>query len=452
MARKRVALSSIVFIALGVIIILSAALLLSRMIARRNRPNVLIIAVDALRPDRLGCYGAEDALSPAIDSLAAQGVIFLNATTQAPATGPSFSTLMTSRYPLVHGVTLSGMSLEPEQLTLAEVLQQAGYQTAAFPGSVILHRESGLDQGFQTYESLPEGGMPYRDAAEVNSFLLPWLEAHTDRPFFALVHYMETHDPYRYHDPQAPYTIERDRIETIYKEQIELDEAEICRIRAAYDSEVTHVDQHIENVLRKLEELDVRRRTIIILTADHGELLYEHERGFGHSRYLYQETALVPLIIASPPILPQNTKVDAIVELRDLAPTILDLSGIPAPSEFEGRSLLGLMNGEESEDFYLAYTMREPWTFLTGGPAHALRIGDWKLIQFEDGTDLLFDLSSDPQEQTNLAQKRPDITNPLRDRLLNMVRSQTKRTTRAHLPESISEETLERLRSLGYID
>lgn len=452
MARKRVALSSIVFVALGVIAILLAALILSRMIERRNRPNVLIIAVDALRPDRLGCYGAQDALSPAIDSLAAQGVMFLNATTQAPATGPSFSTLMTSRYPLVHGVTLSGMGLEPGQLTLAEVLQQAGYQTAAFPGSVILHRESGLDQGFQTYEALPEEGMPYRDAAEVNSFLLPWLEAHTHRPFFAFVHYMETHDPYRYHDPQAPYTIERNYIDNIYREQIQLDEAEIRRIRAAYDSEVTYIDQHIENVLRKLEEFDVRRRTIIILTADHGELLYEHERGFGHYRYLYQETALVPLIIAFPALLPQNTNVDAIAELRDLAPTILDLLGISAPPEFEGRSLVGLMNGEEPENFYLAYTMREPWTFLTDGPAHALRVGHWKLIHFEDGTDLLFDLSADPQEQMNLAEKRPDITNPLRDRLFNMVHNQMKRAISVRPPDSIPEETLERLRSLGYID
>ncbi len=452
MPHRRAILFAIAFLTLAAVSILVAALVLLGPARRSARYNVLIIAVDALRPDRLGCYGAEGDLSPAIDSLAEHGVTFLNTTTQAPATGPSFSTLMTSRYPIVHGVTSSALGLEPDQLTLTEVLLQAGYQTAAFPGSVILHRKSGLDQGFQTYEELPKGPTPYRDASEVNSLLLPWLDANADSTFFAFVHYMETHDPYRYHGPDTPYTIERDYIETVYKEQIDLDEAELAGIRAAYDSEVAYVDGHIRQVLQKLDDLDVRRRTIVILIADHGELLYEHERGFGHFRYLYQETALVPLVISSPTLPVLNVRVPEIVELRDLAPTILDMLNIPVPKQFEGRSLLGLIYGESSQDFLLAFTMREPWTHLPGGPAYALRMGDWKLIHFEDGTDFLFDLSSDPQEHTDLSKKRPDITNSMRDRLSKMIRNQIDRVSAMRLPESITKERLEQLRSLGYID
>ena len=452
MTQRRATLFIVALLTLAAAVLLVAALILIQPPRPGNRLNVLILAVDALRPDRLGCYGATGNPSPAIDSLASQGVMFLNATTQAPATGPSFSTMLTSRYPLIHGVISSALGLQPNQLTLTEALHNAGYQTAAFPGSLVLHRASGLDQGFDTYPELPKGGLPYRDASEINNLLLPWLDTHAGSTFFAFVHYMETHDPYRHHGPDKPYVVEEDYIESVYREQIQLEETELHRIRAAYDSEVTYADQHIRKVLTKLDQLDLRRNTVIILLADHGELLYEHERGFGHFRFLYQETCLVPLIITSPTLPTQDTKVPDVVELRDLAPTILDMLQMGTPSEFEGRSLLALMNGQESDEFVLAYTMREPWSHLPGGPAHALRLGDWKLIHFDDGTDFLFDLSSDPNEQVNLAQKRPDITNSLRDRLLEMVRLQMQRAVTARLPESISEERLEQLRSLGYID
>ena len=219
--------------------------------------NVIIIAVDALRADRLGCYGAEDALSPAVDSIAAQGVMFLNATTQAPATGPSFTTLMTSRYPLVHGVVTSGFSLAGSQLTLAEVLRDAGYQTVAFPGNAAVVPRLGLSQGFELYDSRADTDDEQLDAQEISDHLLPWLESHARKPFFVFAHYTEPHAPYRFHDPDSPYTIPGQYLKSIFEERRELDQNELARIRAAYDSEVSLADQHIKQVLHKLDEIGV---------------------------------------------------------------------------------------------------------------------------------------------------------------------------------------------------
>ncbi|HEU4403485.1 MAG TPA: sulfatase-like hydrolase/transferase [Candidatus Polarisedimenticolia bacterium] len=413
-----------------------------------ERPSVLLITIDTLRADRLGCYGYAAGETPQIDRLAAGGVLFEQASTAAPLTLPSHVSILTGTYPAFHGVRNNGTyRLGPEATTLAEVLQGKGDATGAVIGGYPLAARFGLAQGFDTYDdSLPPEGvrqLSYRErkGEEVTRAGLAFLEKHSRGRFFLWLHYFDPHAPY---DPPAPY-------------------AE--RFRAApYDGEVAYVDRQVGTILGALDRLGARRHTLVALLSDHGEGLGDHGEAT-HGVFLYQSTLRVPLVLSLPGFLPAGRRVTAPVRTIDLMPTILGLAGLAVPEDVEGTSLVALATGAGSgadpglRAVAESVAPRENygWSDLA-----SIRIGDWKYIQAP--RQELYDLRSDPSEKNDLAGARAaDELARYREALDGTLSDSARRAEggrrsggdarsgAAGVRQDLDQTALERLRSLGYI-
>ena len=274
--------------------------------------NLLLITVDTLRADHVGCYGYRQIKTPTLDALAAQGVIFTKAITPAPLTLPAHSSIMTGQYPIQHGVRNNGnFVLGKGAHTLAEIMRENGYRTGACVGAFVLDSIFGLNQGFDFYEDrFPARGKPMevlyndRKAGEVTHIGLNWLEKNRGKKFFLWLHYFDPHATY---SPPAPFA----------------EEYQKC----PYDGEIAYTDQCIGDLFKGLERLGLSKRTIIILTADHGESLGEHGEAT-HAIFIYDATLRVPLIIKGPEgVFPKGKSIPALVSNMDILPTVLDLFG-----------------------------------------------------------------------------------------------------------------------------
>lgn len=354
--------------------------------------NVLLITLDTVRADRLGCYGYERAETPAIDGLAKRGVRFADAVTAVPITLPSHATIMTGVMPPKHRVRLNGFQQLPEEATtLAEVLRGRGYRTGAVVASVVLDAARGLDQGFDSYDDqmTSEGravmaGAVERPAAEVTSAAIRWLDTSTGAaaPFFLWVHYFDPHDPYA---PPEPF---RSR-----------------HAGAPYDGEIAYMDSEIGRLLAHVAELGAAPRTVVVLVADHGEGLGEHgERA--HSHLLYESTMRVPLVIAPGELIKRPIVMDGgVVCTADVAPTLLDLVGVAGGlPDGDGQSLVAgtAKEGEDAGDAERAVYMETLWPHLVHGwaPIYALRRHGDKYISAP--WPEYYDLARDPGERENL--------------------------------------------------
>ncbi|MBM3321611.1 MAG: sulfatase [Candidatus Eisenbacteria bacterium] len=429
--------------------------------------NLLLITVDTLRADRLGCYGGTDARTPAIDRLARGGTLFTNAFCSIPITLPSHASIFTGLYPRTHKVLSHGYTLAPEHTTLAEVLREHGYQTGAFISSHVLDDKYGLAQGFDIYWKRYNYG---RERAErlmeeagedlLTLAVLDWLRLEAKEPFFIWLHWFHPHKPYEppgamraLHDPSPDSPLQPDvpTLQKVWEGAIDLPDEEVERFRSLYAGEVAFTDQQVGIVLSRLKDLGLLENTLVVLTADHGEVLYEHDRYFGHDIMLYEPSLQVPLILSGPGIAREERILDATVRNIDLFPTILDLLGIPSdPSAIEGRSFAAALQEQPMEDapvFAEVFPPKEVWKTE---PRHTVRFGDWKLIT-KDGTDVseLFDLSDDPAEKQNRSEdaieKRAEM-----ERLLREWIAAREGTAPEGYPE-LTEQERENLKSLGYI-
>lgn len=315
-----------------------------------ERPNVIFILVDTLRYDHLTPYGYERATSPEIARLlAAPGVVFDNAYSQAPWTLPSAVSYMTSRYPgEILGDNPAAHRIPEELPTLGPAMAALGYRTGAFFGNPILHEGNGFDRGFETFYS-PQGMEALeRHADDINRRAIPWLEAHRDEPFFLYVHYIDPHDPYRNPamvDNRSPWFpdpggVPGEWVHGIYNGKIPIDDLDltIAHLTALYDSEIRYVDAAIGALIATLPEA-VLENTLIVLTADHGEELYDHG-GWKHGHTLYEDQIHVPLIARWDRAIPAGRRLAGTVELIDLAPTLVAAAGGEAPPSWRGDSLL----------------------------------------------------------------------------------------------------------------
>jgi arylsulfatase A-like enzyme len=404
------------------------------------RWNVVVVTFDTTRADHLGCYGNADARTPVVDRLAAEGVLFESAYSSVPLTAPSHATLLTGRFPMAHGVRDNGLFvLGQEQLTLAEILKQRGYRTGAAVGGFPLLARYGLNQGFDFYDDRltpsydsPLAGAPRRRhafefeerrAARVNEAVFDWLGSGRGEPFFLWVHY---YDPHRPHDPPVPY------------DQLLAD---------PYDGEIAYADESLGTLLARLGRDGVLDRTLVVLTADHGEGLGEH-RELTHSYLLYESTLHVPLVMRGPG-LPAGRRVSGRVRLVDVAPTVLDALDIPVPPEMQGRSLEPLMGKGTSaaaERTHYAETL-SPRLSQNWGELRALYEGRWKYIHGPKPE--LFDLSADPRELQNLASSRPDQAATMRDALSTFLNRNSPPGGSRMSP--VDDETRARLQALGYL-
>jgi len=349
-------------------------------------PNVLVLMVDALRADHLGCYGYERDTSPHIDALATESILFRAAHAQSPWTKPSIPTLFTSLYPIQHGVYegerpgraghLESDVLSDAQHTLAEAFESAGFRTAAFVHNAQLPASHGFAQGFEVYE---HGSL---SAAEINRAFLEFAAREPDTPFFAYLHYLDVHWPYtpgppfdrRFSEPDGRrlpgaqgWRALRDGIN---QGAIQLTAGDRARLISLHDGGIAEMDQRIGELLEAMRERGALERTVVLLTSDHGEELLEHGK-VGHGGTLFDEVIRIPLMIRLPGGKGARA-VDEPARMLDIYPTLLAAAGIALPSSLEGRDLLGPPDGVPE----IVAETRHKRTYRA-----SLRRGDWKYIR-----------------------------------------------------------------------
>ena len=382
-------------------------------------PNVLVLLVDTLRADRLGCYGARPSPSPTLDRLAAAGVVFERATAQSSWTMPSMASLFTGLHPRSHGAWGSRSRVEDDDatgqllalgaVTWAEEAARAGITTVGFSANPLVSRDTNLAQGFETFVELPwdAEGRNWTPAATVNRFFLDWLAANRGLRFVAHLHYMEPHDPYtppRADRPPVPANV-RGPVADGWIRQLAnqvnwgrtppLPADEIAYLLGLYDGEIREWDAELARLLVGLDALGVRDSTLVVVTADHGEEFQEHGR-LTHGSHLYDETVRVPLVIAGPGIQPER-RAD-LAQGIDLFPTLAMRLGLATPAGLPGRDLFA---GRDATPAF-AETVRGIAPDGSRIELLSVRRDGWKLVRTPAlGRMELYDLTRDPGEREN---------------------------------------------------
>jgi arylsulfatase A-like enzyme/Flp pilus assembly protein TadD len=395
-------------------------------------PNVVVITIDTLRADHLGCYGDKEIRTPNIDALASEGARFERAYTPVPVTLPAHTVIFTGTYPMHSGMhDFSGNKLNPGQDTLASVLKQHGYVTGAVIGSAVLDSRFGLNQGFDVYydhfdfnrlqeSNLEEMERPGNVVADV---ALDWLGKNRNNKFFLWMHLYDPHYPYL---PPAPYSEE-------YKER-------------PYDGEIAFADAQVGRLVTFLKANGLYRNTIIVLSGDHGESLGEHGEQH-HGFFIYNATLHVPVIIR----LPGNSTprvVPDLVSLADLMPTVLQALKFDVPSQVQGFNLLPLMsakNAEEARSLYAETYL--PRLHFNWSELRAVETDKYHFIDAPKPE--LYDLSKDPGETQNLYAQKAAVSDELRARLTALVSQFTAGPELAQ-KTGLDPALMERLKSLGY--
>jgi arylsulfatase A-like enzyme len=409
-------------------LLVSAVLLLAAVAASvKTMPQgshiagVVIVTLDTTRADHLSPYGFMDARMPHLERLAREGVLFNRALTVAPLTLPAHTSILTGLLPASHGVRDNADGpLAERYTTLAEMLQQRGFRTGAFVGSIVLQADRGLSQGFATYQGVRRTQTTFtrqRPGDEVMNEAIAWLEQNAKDRFLLWAHLYDAHAPY---DPPEPYR---------------------SRVADPYVGELLFQDAQIGRLLDTLDRLKLKENTIVVVVGDHGEGLGEHGEAM-HGEQLYNSVLRVPFIVRAPGVRPGT--ITDVVRLVDVLPTVVSLLGVPAPAS-DGVSLLPALQGEHMD--LEAYAESLYPARLGGEPRRALSDGRFKLIL--GGGAELYDLDHDPFEERNLIIDRPRTANAMRTRLTQLTRVDDVSRLRA---QRVSPELRERLAALGYFD
>jgi arylsulfatase A-like enzyme len=467
--------------------------------AREGARNVLLVLIDTLRADHLGAYGYARGTSPTFDRLAREGVVFERTVAQASWTKPSVASLLTGAFVHEHGVVSSRDALGTSLPTLAEVLRERGYHTAAFSANPWITPEFRFDRGFEHFESgramsvqltnlyrlvmrverglrrvgvwLPLNDWVFSAAAEpslsnarrdemLTDATIEWLEGAVAEPFFAYVHLIGPHDPY---DPPARYAdafrddrwqdvprLKRPpaRVQSIFETAAPLDDVRLASLVAQYDGAILYTDELLRRLLATLERLDLDDRTLVIVTADHGEEFYEHGN-WRHGNQLYDEVVHVPLAMRLPGVLKAERRPDASMSI-DVFPTVLGVLGVPEAPRLSGRNLFA------SSEVPFPAVYSEHWRFEGGEySSHMVSWDRWKMNATRDSSGKsrieLYDLDTDPREKQNLFGKADgdhgDELRELEGMLADFSRTQP---ARAAAEVEVDRSTKERLRALGY--
>ncbi len=479
--------------------------------------NIILIILNTLRPDRLGCYGYSKNTSPAIDTLAQEGVIFKNAFSQAPFTSPSIASIFTSLYPFSHQVSRIPKDSLPQRVyTLAQILHDYGYRTVWFGDIDDLHSQN-----------VPGVLRSFDEKQDVNtaSGVLSWIEGHSKENFFVTIHCYQAHNQYfpysrfnnvfsqqvsktmiekldgirekawksiqkslRIH-PESIYDLlgkewvkahqgffmrsyseenvkrifdltenekQRKELRGLSREAIihfvrSLNEEQILDFLSLLDSSIFETDNTlIKQLVNKLKEMNLQGKTIIIITADHGNEFKEHGH-IGHGRYLYDESIHIPLIFHLPHF-QKALRIEELAESVDILPTTLDLVGITAPDQSQGISLVDIMAGRKGA-LTKEYVLSQSITGLA-----SIRSKEWKLIMdYQEGKQggivarELFDMKKDPGEKNNLINVRPEKAKQLEERFTAKLSGMyIYQDSQGEFPPTIDEKTRERIKKTGY--
>lgn len=438
--------------------------------------NLVILSIDTLRPDHLGCFGYVRDTSPHIDRLAQRSVLFEQAVTVHVATAPAHATVLTGLEPAGHGIRRNGGRLRAGVPTLAERFAADGWSTGGFVSGWTLQRHTELDRGFQIWDDdlgPPRAGAR-RSGAETTDRALEWLaqEVSDAHRFFLFLHLFEPHWPYeppardvlRFLPGQSELTtlsrpVHIDRRLAVNR----LTREERAEYVARYDGEIVVADRLVDRLIDSLDRLGVEHNTVVVVLSDHGETLFEREWAMDHGTRPYDEQARVPLIVNLPGDRLAGRRIPDQVSLLDVAPTVLEIFGLAPSSPLPGRSLLPLARG-------LADDQAPRPTFITarceparvphidaklvrGGLVRAVRLPGVKLVVFPTGPPTgvreLYDLIADPTEQNDLSAHKPALLAPLHDELERWWASVGADSDSA--PLELTPEVEAVLRELGYL-
>ena len=430
--------------------------------------NLLLVSIDSLRADHLGCYGYPRKTSPNIDALAEEGILFRNMISATSWTLPAHMSIFTAEDISTHGVAGDGRSLSESIPTLPEVLRKAGYRSAAFCSSPYMNPAFGFSRGFDTYHNIDLDREGFTDtltppreqrdgvheditSPRITKLAVDWLEKHSRRPFFLFLHLWDVHYDYI---PPAPYDkkFDPDYRGTItgkdymHNDRISAGMAprDLEHVISLYDGEIAYTDHYLGLIIRKLKELGVYDRTLIVVTADHGDEFFEHGNK-GHRVTLFDEVIRVPLVIKLPGQSARGRKIEAQARSIDIAPTILDVFGLEKPASFQGKSLL------------LPGSRRPRYAFSELAPVlQSLRTNRYKMLYNRERKEaVVMDLRENPREDTAVrvrdarVRKRLEAVRARRERL-DREMAEKLRGGKSGGEVRLSEKERERLRSLGY--
>jgi arylsulfatase len=428
----------------------------------RQRPDILLITIDALRADHVSAYGYKRLTTPAVDRIARRGVLFTKAMTQAPYTKAAIASLMSGLYPTTHKTvtatvpyseTMTGhpatkpvsTDVLPSTIaTLPEELRDAGYRTLGFTANPFLIETFGFAQGFDVFRFFP--GADFATADRLVEEALSAVDGSDARPLFLWVHVMEPHSPYvppRWADDMfelegSPQLIPDIRAVPHWLVPGTPDDLRLYERR--YDQEIAAADVAVDTLIRGFAQLRDGTNTVTVITADHGEQFFDHG-GFEHNTTLYEELIHIPLIVTAPKLAPRV--VETPVELLDLYPTLLGFAGLEPEQEVPGRDL-----SRVSADGGTA----RPAFAENAGALNAVRLDDWKLIRHANGREELYNLRTDPRERHNLASTERERGAQLRSILSGHVAAAADRAKAIGAERApVSRQMLERLRALGYV-
>ena len=460
----------------GTVLLLISAILVTASMLRPNPkgPNIVLVVLDTARRDRFSLYGYERPTTPYMEALANESTVFTEAYSTSSWTPPAHASLFTGLYSCAHHVTQESWFMADHLLTLAEALWEMGYRTAAMVGNPMLSRQWGHAQGFEEYHELwrEEDANPAEHPALRR--LRNFLDSPSDRPFFVFLNFMEPHSPYDSSRQYFDRYIRHKGIELVDNHFVEyftgqrsFTREELEHLGDLYDAEIQYVDSLVGEIEAVLRGRGIIDETVLVITADHGENLGDHGM-VDHVFNLYETTIRIPLLIRYPKVFPPGRTDASRVQLLDLFPTLLHLAGAGGRFPSQGINIAGAEPGSIGRPILAEYYYPLQVLQVLGEPAgrspllapferriRSLTEGDLKLILGDDGRAELYDLAADPAEKTDLA------TNPaereglvlLREHLMELIETCLPPGTppAVEAPVQLDEQTLKKLRSLGYI-
>jgi arylsulfatase A-like enzyme len=426
-------------------------------------PNVLLVVVDTLRADRLGAYGSSLGLTPFLDDLARRATLFERAYAPCSWTLPSVASLFTSRQQGQHGVFGFASRLAREEATLAESFRAAGFLTGGLSANPLLFARLGWGQGFDAWQPLGRSGAPgtesYVDAGFLGARALEWLDANRrpGQPSFLYLQYMDPHAPYLAPEPfrsrRVPAGTLDAEIQAANDELLSFGLAPLppergALLSALYDAEVAYLDHELRSLFDALRARGFLDHAVVVVTADHGEEFQEHG-GSMHGRSLFEEVVRVPLLVLAPG-LPAGRRIGQPVSLVDVAPTLLELAGLPPEPRFGGRSLTPLLRGADAQPAPVMLELARNPELRADDRIHASGLVDdgRKLLVGPDGSLSLFELAGDPGER---APADPSAAPEGAELTARLERARAKLGTPARPSEPLDAEQRKLLRALGYL-
>jgi arylsulfatase A-like enzyme len=450
------------------------AVLLALIIPKHKHPrvekrySVLLITLDSVTARYLSSYGYERKTTPNLDQFAHEHVRFTQAFGQTTFTGPAHASLLTSLYPRTHGVFDNGISMEKGTLTLARVLQENGYRTAAVVNTGLLGRDLNFDQGFDSFVVVgghPENQEAGKDYDSLFGVAEKWISDNRTNDFFCWIQCDYTHSPY---EPGKRFRniwysendLKKMNIKTRYNQALNLNEAvyegtltedEVAYAKSQYDGDLVQTDEVVRKFLDRVEKLVPLDRLIVVIIGDHGEMFDLKNKRFGHNYILYEDVVHVPLVMSVPAVQGkrfQNMVINETVQGIDVAPTVLDLVGIPIPAAFQGVSFA---------DFFRTGPKPLHSALVLGvgtmDEVACIRKDNWKLIiEYNEGREL-YNLAVDPHEDRNLVISEEGET----EKLLALYKQWAKFVPNCYVeklrtkPGDLSPEILEILKASGYV-